>query len=50
MADILVALIDSELMDIIIAQFLDKNVVCIYPIPSSARRHSAARYHSSFYP
>ncbi len=41
MADILVALIDeatslpSELMDIIMAQFLDKNVVCIYlPSPS----------------
>jgi sister-chromatid-cohesion protein PDS5 len=56
MADILVALVDeatslpSELMDIIMAQFLDKNVVCIYPIPSSARCHSVARYHSSFYP
>jgi sister-chromatid-cohesion protein PDS5 len=56
MADILVALIDeatslpSELMDIIMAQILDKNVVCKYPIPFSARRHSFARYHSSFYP
>ena len=42
MADILVALIDeaaslpSELMDIMMAQFLDKNAVCIYlilPLP-----------------
>ena len=63
MADILVALIDeatslpSELMDIIMAQFLNKNVVCIYlPFPSLCIcRHTLLcsilpQYLSSFYP
>lgn len=56
MADILVALIDEatslpyELMDIIMAQFLDKNVVCISLISSSVRHHCAARYYTSYHP